>query len=188
VYADYSMPAIPEFGLYNRRLRSLRGGQVLEERRVDRTCIHTQLNYREGEEEQDNPWAYFDVDDGWLYFDRGESTIAITVECEAAFAGAETLGFNIVYDSTRGYRFTPWQWVDSGYGWRRYRFEIRDASFTNRDGYDFRINAKGSKYDLHVCAVTVERLPVEQPASDSEESEENPTDGERSRSGGQPAQ
>jgi hypothetical protein len=163
VYADYSMPALPEFGLENRRLRLLRGGKALEENRSGRTCIRTQLSYQRGREERGNPWLYFDVDDGWLYFNRGQEKIAITVECEAASAGARKVGFNILYESTRGYRFTPWQWVDPGYGWRRYRFEIGDASFTNCDGYDFRVNAKGSKQDLYVCAVTVEKLarPVE---------------------------
>jgi hypothetical protein len=160
VYADYSASDTPEVGLYNRRLRALRGGQALEESRGGRTCLRTQLNYRRGEEEKDNPWLYFDVDDAWMYFDRGESKLAITVECEAALVGPKRLGFNILYDSTRGYRFTPWQWVDVGQGWRRYRFEISDASFTNRDGYDFRINTKGSKQDLYVCSVTVEKLPI----------------------------
>ncbi len=168
VYADYSASPLPEVGLYNRRLRALRGGQALEESRGGRTCLRTQLNYRRGEEEKDNPWLYFDVDDSWIYFDRGESKLAITVECEAALVGAKKLGFNILYDSTRGYRFTPWQWVEAGQGWRQHRFEIEDASFTNRDGYDFRINAKGSKQDLYVAAVTVEKLPTEPAESAAE--------------------
>ncbi len=167
LYVDFSMPELPEFGLHSRALRGLRGGSCVEEPRSGRTCLHTCMTYREGEEELDNPWMYFDVDDRWLYFDRGSTRLAITVECEGSLMGEEQLGFNIVYDSTRGYRFTPWQWVDPGYAYRRYRFEIEDASFANRDGYDFRINAKGSKQDLYVCSVTVEKLRAEQPGSDS---------------------
>ena len=163
VYVDFSLPARQEFGLYNRRMRGLRGGEALEEERFGRMSARTRITYRKGEEEKDNPWLYFDVDDAWLYFDRGQSRLAITVECEASFRGKKKLGFNMLYDSTRGYRFTPWQWVDPGYGWRRYCLRIDDANFTNRDGYDFRINAKGSKQDLYVYAVTLEKLPAEEP-------------------------
>lgn len=161
VYMDLALPEMPEFGLYNRKLRRLRGGANIEEARSGRTCLRTSMTYRRGEEERDNPWMYFDVDDTWLYFDRGATRLAITVECEGSFRGTEKLGMSIIYDSTSGYRFTPWQWVDSGYGWRRYCFHINDASFANRDGYDFRVNAKGSVQDLYVCSVTVEKLPFE---------------------------
>lgn len=158
VYADFSMPDHPEFGLANRALRALGGGACVEEQRQGRSCVHTCMAYREEEIEQDNPWLYFDVDDSWLYFDRGKSKIVVTVECEGSYMGVEKLGFNIVYDSTTGYRFTPWQWVGPGYGWRSYRVELKDVSFANRDGWDFRINAKGSVQDLWVSAVTVEQV------------------------------
>lgn len=159
VYADFSMPDHPEFGLANRALRALGGGACVEEQRQGRSCVHTCMTYREEEIEQDNPWLYFDVDDSWLYFDRGKSKIVVTVECEGSYMGVEKLGFNIVYDSTTGYRFTPWQWVGPGYGWRSYRVELRNVSFANRDGWDFRVNAKGSIQDLWVSAVTVEKAP-----------------------------
>ena len=160
VYADFSMPDRPEFGLANRALRALGGGACVEEQRQGRSCVHTRMTYREEEIEQDNPWLYFDVDDSWLYFDRGKSNIVVTVECEGSYMGVEKLGFNIVYDSTTGYRFTPWHWVGPGYGWRSYRVELRNASFANRDGWDFRINPKGSIQDLWVSAVTVEKVPA----------------------------
>jgi hypothetical protein len=164
VYADYAMPERPEFGLYHRRLRDLPGGRSGEETRTGRPCIRTRMRPTRRPEELDDPWLYFDVDDRWLYLARGETPIAITVECEGSFLGKEKLGFNIMYDSTTGYRFTPWQWVDPGYQWYTYRFEIRDASFANRSGWDFRINAKGSKQDLWIAAVTVEKLPPPAPA------------------------
>ncbi len=184
VYVDFSLPARQEFGLYNRKMRDLRGGQVLEEERSGRMSARTQITYRKGEEEKDNPWLYFDVDDTWLYFDRGHSRLAITVECEASFRGNRKLGFNILYDSTGGYRFTPWQWVDPGYGWRRYCLQIDDANFTNRNGYDFRINAKGSKQDLYVYAVTVERLPAEEPPGEPENSSAGPAPAPQGATGG----
>ncbi len=105
------------------------------------------------------------MDDAWLYFDRGKTRLAITVECEGSWMGEKKLGFNLLYDSTTGYRFTPWQWVDPGYGWHSYRVILDDVNFANRDGWDFRINAKGSKHDLWVCSVTVEKLPAESPVA-----------------------
>jgi hypothetical protein len=50
--------------------------------------------------------------------------------------------------------------VEAGEGWRKYRVVLGDGSFTNRNGYDFRINAKGSKQDLWVASVRVEKLPA----------------------------
>jgi hypothetical protein len=163
VYMDCSMPEHPELGLANRALRTLGGGACVEEQRQGRNCIHTSMTYREEEVEQDNPWLYFDVDDSWLYFGQGKTRLVVTVECEGSYLGAEKLGFNIVYDSTTGYRFSPWQWVGPGYGWRSYRVELTDVNFSNRDGWDFRINAKGSVQDLWVSAVTVEKVPLPEP-------------------------
>jgi len=99
------------------------------------------------------------VDDRWLYLARGRTPVAITVECEGSNLGEKALGFNIMYDSTTGYRFTPWQWVAPAPGLHRYQVELRDVSFGDRDGYDFRINVKGSREDLWVTSVTVEKLP-----------------------------
>ncbi len=164
VYADWSMPERPEFGLAQAPLRNMTGGEVTVEDRGGRPCVRTHLRPGRGREDLDNPWIYFDVDDGWMYFAQGTQRVAITVECEGAFLGKKKLGFNIMYDSVTGYRFTRWQWVDPGPGWRRYRFELDDATFSNRNGYDFRINAKGSKQDLWVASVTVEKLP---PAADA---------------------
>ena len=167
VWADYGLADHPEFGLTNRNLRARPGGAIGEEGRGTRPCLRTRMLPGSRPDEQGDPWIYFDVDDSWLYLARGSTRVAITVECEAAFlVGAAKLGFNIMYDSTTGYRFTPWQWVSSGtpgLDWRRYRFELDDVSFANRDGYDFRLNAKGSKQDLWVAAVTVEKLPAPSP-------------------------
>ncbi len=160
VWADYAMQAHPEFGLRNRALRELPGGAAVEEERAGRLCLRTRMRPARTPEEVDDPWLYFDVDDSWLYLARGRTPVAITIECDGSFLGAERLGFNIYYDSVTGYRFTPWQWVEPPSGqWRRYRVELDDVSFANRDGYDFRINVKGSKQDIWVPAVTVEKLP-----------------------------
>jgi hypothetical protein len=164
VYADYSMTERPEFGLYNRALRRMPGGETEEEMRGVRNCVRTHMQAGAAEEAPDSPWIYFDVDDGWMYCDGGKSRVVITVDCEGSFLGRQKLGFNIMYDSTSGYRFTRWQWVEPGQDWHRYQFELRDASFANRSGYDFRINAKGSKQDLRVAAVMIEKVAEAAPS------------------------
>ena len=157
VFVDYSRADSPEHGLYNRSLRTRVGGRAEEEIHDGRTCLRTRIYTGPREAELDNPWLYFDVDDRWLYFGQGKTPVAITIECDGSYLGAERLGFNIWYDSTTGYRFSPWQWVAAGSGWKRYRVELTDANFSDRNGYDFRINIKGSKQDIWISSVTVER-------------------------------
>ena len=158
VSVDYSRAEQPEQGLYNRALRALPGGAVREEPHPDRIALGTKMRPLPAETDLDSPWIYFDVDDRWLYFARGRAPVAITVEYGASHQGENRIGFNLYYDSVRGYRATPWHWVEVGEGWRTYRIVLDDVSFTNRNGYDFRINAKGSKQDLWVASVRVEKL------------------------------
>ena len=167
VSVDYSRADQAEQGLYNRALRALPGGAVREEPHSDRIALGTNMRPLPAETDLDSPWIYFDVDDRWLYFARGKTPVAITVEYEASRTGENKLGFNLYYDSVTGYRATPWQWAEAGEGWRTYRLVLDDVSFTNRNGYDFRINAKGSKQDLWVAAVSVEKLapPAAAPSS-----------------------
>ena len=159
VYVDYSRPESPEYGLYNRGLRSRVGGRVEEETHNGRLCLRTRIGSDPQDDESDSPWVYFDVDDRWLYFGRGKTPVAITVECDGSYLGEEKLGFNVMYDSITGYRFTRWQWVEPGSGWKSYRVELPDVSFADRNGYDFRINIKGSKQDIWISSVKVERIP-----------------------------
>ena len=161
VSVDYGRSDSPERGLYNRSLRNRVGGHVAEEMHNGRMCLRTKIYSGPGEAELDNPWIYFDVDDRWLYFAQGKTPVAITIECEGSSAGEEKLGFNIWYDSTTGYRFSPWQWVAAGSDWKRYRVELPDISFADRYGYDFRINIKGSTQDVWISSVTVEKLPAQ---------------------------
>ncbi len=169
VWLDCSMPDHSEMGLYNRSLRGLGGGACLEEETQGRPCLRTCMTYTDQDIAQDSPWLYFDVDDSWLYFDRGRTDLVVTVECQGSYLGAEKLGFSLVYDSTTGYRFTPWQWVGPGYGWRSYRVVLKEVNFANRDGWDFRINAKGSAQDLWVSGVTVEKVAPLEPLPPAEE-------------------
>jgi len=158
VSVDYNRPGQPEVGLYNRALRALPGGSVCELPHPDRIAVGTCLRPGPVAPAADVPWVYFDVDDSWLYGARERLRVAVTVEVEAPAAGKEVVGFNLYYDAVDGYRTTPWQWVDGGGGWRTYRVVLEGVSFTNRNGYDFRINAKGSHQDLWVASVKVEKL------------------------------
>ncbi len=92
------------------------------------------------------------MDDSWLYAARGRVPVTVTVVVEQPLA-KEQVGFNIYYEAVDGYRTTPWQWVEAGTGWRTYRIPLNDVSFTNRNGYDFRLNAKGSRQDVWVAPV-----------------------------------
>jgi hypothetical protein len=150
-----------EQGLHNTCYRNWPGGRVAEEERfgkktmVART-LHEPLNANN--RDKDNPWFYFDIDDGFLYFTRAQMPVAVTIECLGT-NGPLMSGFNIYYDAGRSFRFSPWQWIDSGQDKIfKYRVVLSDAWFANKDGYDFRINTKGSKENVCITRVTVEPL------------------------------
>lgn len=155
-----------EEGLYNLAYRTWPGGRLVEMssgvHRVLGTSMQKKPLLCEADRMGDNPWCYFDVDDRFLFYTAGKRPIAITVECIGA-SGPETAGFNIYYDAGATQKFTPWQWIAPGvekvYS---YRLVLSDAWLANKDGYDFRINAKGSKEDIFITRVTVEPLPSPQ--------------------------
>ncbi len=139
-----------ERGLHNLIYRSRRNGAV-EPIEIDggeavRTSIARDVIY-----------VYFDVDDTFLYFVEGRVPVEITVEVWGART-ARQLGFNLLYDSTGGYRFTPWQWVDVKDGWATYTFRLTDVNFANTWGWDFAVNAAGNRGDdLIVRTVSVRK-------------------------------
>ncbi|HVF11230.1 MAG TPA: stalk domain-containing protein [Abditibacteriaceae bacterium] len=108
------------------------------------------------------PYIFMDVDDDYMYFAPGVPvTVSVEVRrnpppSEQIFAASG--GFNLQYDSPRGFRYTRWQTVESGEGWATYTFDIPDASFANRDGFDLMINTFGSKQDLMFGSVVVKRV------------------------------
>ncbi len=139
-----------ERGLYNLVYRSRRNGAV-EPIEIDggeavRTSVARDVLY-----------VYFDVDDTFLYFAEGRVPVEITVEVWGARTSRQ-LGFNLLYDSTGGYRFTQWQWVDVKDGWATYTFRLTDVNFANTWGWDFAVNAAGNRGDdLTVRTVTVRK-------------------------------
>lgn len=139
-----------ERGLYNLAYRGRRNGAVepVEIAGVEavQTNIARQVTY-----------VYFDIDDTFMYFAEGRTPIEITVEVLGA-RGARQVGFNLIYDSTGGYRFTPWLWVDPREGWVAYTVRLTDATMANTWGWDFAISTAGNRTeDLTVRAVTVRK-------------------------------
>ncbi len=150
-----------EKGLYQARFRNWPGGKLLERDIGGKRALGTQMQAdltSASARAKENPWIYFDVDDRFLFFSRGRNPIAITIECLGA-NGPKSAGFNIYYDAGSRQRFTSWQWIDAGEKrWFTYRIVLPDAWLANKDGYDFRINAKGSKEDVYISRVEVEPL------------------------------
>ncbi len=102
-------------------------------------------------------YVYFDIDDTFMYFVEGRIPVEIVIEVWGATASGQ-VGFNILYDSTSGYRFTPWQWVDAREGWVTHTIRLSDASMANTWGYDFAINTAGNRgADLIVRSVVVRK-------------------------------
>lgn len=146
-----------ERGLYNQQLRTLPSGGVVPVVVDGVPAVRT-------DQVKDAVYVYFTVDDSYAYFVDGRYDYIITIEAHRA-GGPQRVGFNLMYDSMSGYRFSPWQWVDAGDGWAKYTIRISDASFSKTWGWDFAINgAADKKENLVVRSVTVTRVPVTQAA------------------------
>lgn len=141
-----------EQGLYNSPFRSRRNGAVEPVEVSGSEAVRTS-NAR------DVVFIYFDVDDSFLFYVDGRAAVEISIEVHGASA-PEQLGFNVLYDSMTGYRFTSWQVVEAKDGWVTHTLRLNDAGFSNTWGWDFAINAGGNrKEDLTVRSVTVKKAP-----------------------------
>jgi len=141
-----------EHGLYNQRFRSLPSGAVVPVTIDGADAVKT-------DPQKDAVYIYLDVDHSYAYFIDGRRAVLITVLVHRA-AAPEQVGFNILYDSITGYRFTPWQWVDAGTGWVSYTIRLIDAEFSSSWGWDLPINAAGDKKEpLGVRSVAVKLAP-----------------------------
>lgn len=141
-----------EDGLYNMRFRTRRNGAVEAVEVEGSEAVRTSVS-------RDVVFVYFDVDDSFLYYVDGRHDVEVRVEVRGA-GGPQQLGFNLLYDSMTGYRFTPWQWVEAKDGWVTLTFRLTDAAFANTLGWDFAINAGGNRSeDLTIRTVTVRKTP-----------------------------
>lgn len=142
-----------EHGLYNQRLRDRPAGGVVPVVVDGVEAVRT-------DQPRDAVYVYFDVDHSYAYFVDGRYDLLITVEVHRARAPRQ-VGFDLLYDSMSGYRFTPWQWVEAGEGWAAYTVRITDADFSSTWGWDFAVNGAGdTREDLIVRAVTVRKVPA----------------------------
>jgi hypothetical protein len=111
------------------------------------------------------PFIYLDVDDNYLFFSRGVP-VRVTVEVHKAGplgdpVSPNVAGFCLEYDSSEGPKRTAWQDVEPGEGWATYTFDLPNASFSNRGGFDLLINTWGAKQDLIFGSVKVQRMDKE---------------------------
>lgn len=139
-----------ERGLYNLPYRARRNGAVepvdVGGEEAVQTSVARQVIY-----------VYFDIDDTFLYFAEGRVPVEVILEVLAPGVAGQ-VGFNLLYDSTGGYRFTPWQWLEPGDGWRTVTVRLTDATMANTWGWDFAINTAGNRAaDLVVRRVTVRK-------------------------------
>lgn len=161
----FDMDATPvEMGLYNIPYRQWPGGRVLESTEFEKKVLVTTSILgsvvTEEDRKKDNPWFYFDIDDRFLYYTKGTTPLVITITCRGT-AKPAMCGFNIYYDAGARRKFSQWQWIDAGKDqWFTYRIVLTDAWFANKDGYDFRINTKGSKDPVYITRVEVEPVTV----------------------------
>jgi hypothetical protein len=104
-------------------------------------------------------FLYLDVDDTFLFFNDGRFVVEVTVEVLGARRD-RTVGFNLLYDSDSGYRFTPWQWVEARDGWVAYTLRLTDAAFANTAGWDLAVNGGGNRMEeLTLRSVVVRKVP-----------------------------
>ena len=145
-----------EQGLYNQRYRAWLPGAVVPVTVDGVEAVRT-------DQTRQAVYVYLDVDHSFVYFVDGREDLLVTVEVHRAEA-PQRVGFNLYYDSTTGYRFTPWQWVEAGTGWATYTIRLADASFSGPWGWDFAVNGAGNKKeDLVVRSVTVRKVRPGEP-------------------------
>lgn len=141
-----------EHGLYNQRFRSLPAGAVVPLTLDGVEAVRT-------DPVKDAVYVYLDVDHSYAYFPDGREDLVVAVEVHRARA-AQQVGFNLLYDSMTGYRFTPWQWIEPGTGWVTYTLRLTDAAFSSAWGWDLAVNGAGDKKEpLVVRSVSIRKVP-----------------------------
>ena len=149
-------PVNDERGLYNQRFRSLPAGAVVPLTVDGADAVRTDAA-------KDAVYVYLDVDHSFAYFIDGREDLLITIEVHRAKA-SQQVGFNLLYDSMTGYRFTSWQWIEAGSGWVKYAIRLTDAGFSSAWGWDLAINGAGDKREpLVVRSVTIQKVQRNRP-------------------------
>jgi hypothetical protein len=149
-------PVNEERGLYNQRFRSLPAGAVVPLTVDGADAVRTDAA-------KDAVYVYLDVDHSFAYFIDGREDLLVTIEVHRAKA-SQQVGFNLLYDSMTGYRFTPWQWIEAGSSWVKYTIRLTDAGFSSAWGWDLAINGAGDKREpLIVRSVTIQKVQRNRP-------------------------
>lgn len=149
-----------EQGLAWRKYLGFRGAATDFRTFADKTGLLTTYSRDIYNPAAGQPYIYLDVANEYLYNENGVP-VKVTVEVkrnpviEGVFA--PQAGFNLQYDSPKGFKSTPWQNLEGGEGWATYTYTIPDAAFSNRDGYDLLINTWGSRQDLVFRSITLRK-------------------------------
>ncbi len=154
-----------EAGIEWRKFASFRGAAQPAQDRDGRWGLRTEFSRDIWNPAAAKPFIYLDIDDNYLFFSRGVP-VRVTVEVHKAGAlgspvAPNVAGFSLEYDSVDGPRRTVWQDVEPGEGWTTYSFDLPNASFSNRGGFDLLINSWGAKQDLLFGGVKVQRMDKE---------------------------
>ncbi len=133
---------------------------------AEQVTLGSGLTVLEGAIRRDDGWTTdlshgissikFAVDDSFAFFVDGRYGVEVEVEVRGNSDASRPMGFNLGYDSMKGYAFTRWQIVDPGTDWKTYTFRIPDADFSDQST-DFRVNAQGSKLDVIVRTARVRK-------------------------------
>ena len=131
-------------------LRDLRGGQFCQQSIDGRTVISTVADTA--------PWIHVKMPDSFLFFNPAHLAVDVTVDVLGS-AQREHCGFDLYYDAQDDMRYTHWQWIDVGPDQVfSYTFRLNDVLFSNRSGYDFRINMGGSTENVRVVDIHVRKI------------------------------
>jgi hypothetical protein len=155
-------PGTGEEGIAWRKFTTFRGVAQQNVTLDGRSGLKTEYSRNIWNPADAKPFIYLDVADEYLYFERGVP-VRVTVDVHRAAPSGDSLnpassGFCLEYDSAEGAKRTEWKTVEVGEGWTSYSFDLADASFSNRGGFDLLINTFGAKQDIVFGSVTVRRL------------------------------
>ena len=154
-----------EVGIEWRKFAAFRGEAQAGQDREGRWGLLTEFSRDIWNPAAAKPFIYLDVDDKYMFFSRGVA-VRVTVEVHKAGPLGDPIsprvaGFSLEYDSADGPKRTAWQTIEPGEGWTTYSFDLPNASFSNRGGFDLLLNTWGAKQDILFGSVKVQRLEKE---------------------------
>ena len=98
----------------------------------------------------------FMVDPNFLSYTSTPIEITVVVRRNKANDNA---GFNLIYESTRGFKNLGWYTVPDNKKWHTKSWRITDPQFVSMWGYNFTLSSDGNQYNKYdIQSVTVRKL------------------------------